>query len=134
LNLTVTYDDEFYKYDDMKFNSLANSIQEQHLRSAQLDLRWFLSQQLTANFAWSHNQLDAIQQSSDINLNPILLDVSQSFNMTDASVSWKFNQNSSLDTGVRNATNTNVLYTELDPLIPRFSQGRLVYTKLKLSL
>jgi len=133
LNLTVTYDDEFYKYDDMKFNSLANSIQEQHLRSAQLDLRWFLSQQLTANFAWSHNQLDAIQQSSDINLNPILLDVSQSFNMTDASVSWKFNQNSSLDTGVRNATNTNVLYTELDPLIPRFSQGRLVYTKLKLS-
>jgi hypothetical protein len=53
--------------------------------------------------------------------------------MADASVSWKFNQHGSLDAGVRNAANSGILYTELDPLIPRFSQRRLVYAKVKLS-
>jgi tetratricopeptide (TPR) repeat protein len=129
LNVTLAYDDELFSNDDPT-NLLPNSVQEQHLRSAQLGLRWFASAQFTANLEWSHNQLDVIQQSSDINFNP---NVAQSFNNADASVNWKFNQHGSLDAGVRNASNTGILYTELDPLIPRFSQGRLVYTKLKLS-
>ncbi len=133
LNLTVAYDDEFYNYDDSKFSSQPNSLQEQHLRSAQVELRWFANSQWTANIGYSHNQLAAIQQSSDINLNPILLDVSQSFNDVDASVSWKYNKTGTLDAGVRNAANTSILHTELDPLIPRFSQGRQVYAKVKLS-
>jgi hypothetical protein len=139
LNVTLTYDDELFQLGDLT-SFEPNSIQEQHLRSAQLNLRWFVKQQLTANFDLSHNQLDAIQQMSlcdhvsfTCSLIPAPFDVTQRFNMADASVSWKFNQHGSLDAGVRNAANSGILYTELDPLIPRFSQGRLVYAKVKLS-
>ena len=139
LNVTLAYDDEFFQSDDPTL-FVPNSVQEQHLRTAQLELRWFVNQKLTMNFVVSHNQLDAIQQLSMCDSVtfacgpvPVPLDVTQSFNMADAGVNWKFNQYGSLDAGVRNAANTGVLYTELDPFIPRFSQGCLLYTKLKLS-
>jgi tetratricopeptide (TPR) repeat protein len=139
VNVTVAYDDEHYQSDDATYFT-PNSVQEQHLRSTQLALRWFVSAQLTANFGLSHNQLDAIQQFSSCDPVtftcgpvPVPFDVALSSNMADASVNWKFNRHGSVDAGVRNATNTGILYTELDPLIPRFSQGRLVYAKAKLS-
>ena len=139
LNVTLAYDDEFFQSDDPMYFE-PSSVQEQHLRSAQLELRWLVSQKLTLNFAATHNQLDAIQQLASCvpvpyfcGHDPVPFDVSQRFNMTDASVNWKFNLHGSLDAGVRNAANTGILYTELDPLIPRFSQGRQVYAKVKLS-
>jgi len=131
LNVTLAYDDECFQYDPTDIPP--NSVQRQHLRSAQLGLKWFTSPQWTANLGWSYNLLNATQQSSDINLNPILFGVWQHFNQTDASVSWRFNRIGSLDAGVRNATNTVILYTETDPLMPLFSQGRLTYAKVKLS-
>jgi outer membrane receptor protein involved in Fe transport len=139
LNFTLAYDDELFQLGDLR-SFETNSVQEQHLRATQLDFRWFVNSQLTANFGLSHNQLDAIQQQTLCDLLAVScsgiivpFDVSQSFNNADASVSWKLNQHGSVDAGVRNAANTGILYTELDPLIPRFSQGRQVYAKVKLT-
>jgi len=130
LHLTLAYDDE-YVWNDPTF-LWPNSVTQQHLRSEQLNVRWFASSQWTANLAWSHNLLSATQQSSDAAFNPILLDVRDRFNQTDASLNWQFNRMGSVDIGVRNATNASFQYTEIDPLIPRFSKGRLTYGRLKL--
>ena len=131
LNVTLAFDDEHIQNDSLTL--MPNSIREQHLRSQQLGLRWLPSSQWTANLAWSHNLLAATQQSSDINFNPILLDIQERFNQTDANLNWQFNRTGSLDLGVRNATGRNSQYTETDPLIPRFSKGRLMYARLKLA-
>jgi hypothetical protein len=130
LNVTLTYDDEHIQNDPTMFQD--SSITRQHLRSQQLGLRWLASSQWTANLAWSHNLLAATQQSSDIDSNSILLDIQESFNQTDASLNWQFNRMGSVDVGVRNATNRSSQYTEIDPLVPRFSKGRLSYARLKL--
>lgn len=130
LNMTLAYDDEYIWDDPTAF--WQNSITKQHLRSQQLGLRWLAGSQWTANLAWSHNLLAATQQSSDINFNPILLDIRDRFNQTDASLNWQFSRAGSMDMGVRNATGRSVQYTETDPLIPRFSKGRLSYVRLKL--
>jgi hypothetical protein len=131
LNVTLAYDDEhIYNY---PYLTNPTSIQDQHLRSQQLGLRWLASSQWTANMAWSRNRVAATQQSSDIDLNSILLDVQDRFNQTDASLNWQFNRMGSLDFGVRNATGRNFQYTETDPLVPRFSKGRMMYAKLKLA-
>jgi hypothetical protein len=78
--------------------------------------------------------LNATQQMLDpaTYLPTILIYVPQNFNQTDASVNWQFNRVGSVDMGVRNATNQSFQYTETDPLIPRFSKGRLSYARLKL--
>lgn len=131
VNMTLAYDDERIWNDP--FILWPDSVQEQHLRSQQLGLRWFASAQWTANLAWSHNLLAATQQSSDASLNPVLLDVRERFNQTDASLNWQFNRTGSMDIGVRNATGRSFQYTEADPLIPRFSKGRMTYAKLKLA-
>jgi Flp pilus assembly protein TadD len=132
LNVTLAYDDERIRKDPTL--QQPDSIQEQHLRSQQLGLRWLAGSQWTANLAWSHNRVAATQQSSsDIDLSPILLDVREGFNQTDGSLNWHFSRTGSLDFGIRNATGKRFQYTESDPLIPRFSKGRLVYAKLKLS-
>ena len=130
LNVTMAYDDESVQNDPTTYQ--ASSITKQHLRSQQLGLCWLASSQWSANLAWSHNLLAATQQSSDISFNPILLDVQDRFNQTDANVSWQFGRMGSVDVGVRNATNKSSQYTEIDPLVPRFSKGRLSYARLKL--
>jgi Tfp pilus assembly protein PilF len=129
VNVTLAYDEEHLRNDPVSLSP--DSVQEQHLRSQQLGLRWFASSQWTANLAWSHNRVAAIQQSSDAGFNPILLDVGERFNQTDASLSWQFTRMGSMDVGVRNATNRSFQYTDIDPLIPRFSMGRLWYGRLK---
>lgn len=131
LNVTLAYDDE-YMWSNPVF-LWPDSVQEQHLRSQQLSLRWLASSQWTANLAWSHNMLSATQFSSDASYSPILLDVQDRFNQADASVNWQFNRKGTMDVGVRNAFDRAVLYTEADPLLPRFSKGRLWYARLKLA-
>jgi Flp pilus assembly protein TadD len=130
LDLTLAYDDEKRLRDSTA--TYSDSVQSQHLRSEQLGLRWLASEQWTLNLGWSHNLLNATQNSTDINFNPILLDVRDRFNQADAGLNWKFNRGGSADVGVRNAGNRNVLYTETDPLTPRFSKGRLSYARIKL--
>lgn len=132
LSVTLAYDDEHFWNDPDPTALLPNSVVKQHLRSQQLGLRWLAGSQWTANLAWSHNLLAATQQSSDTALNPVLLDVQDRFNQTDASLNWQFNRIGSVDIGVRNATDRSIQYTEIDPLVPRFSKGRLSYARLKL--
>jgi len=129
-NLTLAYDDEYVWNDPT--NIWPNSVRTQHLRSEQLGLRWLADSQWTVNLNWSRNLLNAVQQSTDLGFNPILLDVRDRFNQADASLTWQFSRIGTADFGVRNATNRAVLYTETDPLIPRFSQGRLGYARLRL--
>ncbi|MGE5757477.1 MAG: hypothetical protein ACM3W8_01315, partial [Sideroxydans sp.] len=129
-NVTLAYDDEYIRHDPTFLQQ--DSVQEQHLRSQQLALRWFAGSKWTANLAWSHNLVAATQQSSDISFNPILLDIRDRFNQTDVGLNWQFSRAGSMDMGVRNATGRSVQYTEIDPLIPRFSKGRLSYIRLKL--
>jgi tetratricopeptide (TPR) repeat protein len=129
LNVTLAYDDEHIQNDPTMLQ--ASSIAKQHLRSQQLGLRWLASSQWTANLAWSHNLLAATQQLYG-NPDPVPFDIQESFNQTDASLNWQFNRMGSLDIGVRNATGSSFQYTEIDPLVPRFSKGRLSYARLKL--
>lgn len=132
LMVTLAYDDERILNDATATSP--DSVLAQHLRSQQLGLHWLASEQWTANLAWSHNLLDATQQMLDAGSQPtIMVDVRDRFNQTDASLNWQFNLAGSVDIGVRNASNRGSQYTDIDPLIPRFSKGRLWYAKLKLA-
>jgi hypothetical protein len=130
LSMSLAYDDEFIQNDATVTSP--DSVLRQHLRSQQLGLSWLVGSQWTANLNLSHNLLIAAQQSSDSNANPILLDVRENFNQVDASVNWQFNRIGSVDFGVRNATGKSFQYTESDPLMPRFSKGRMGYARVKL--
>jgi len=132
LQVTLAYDDE-HLYFDYPNVLPPDSVREQHLRAQQLELQWQASPQWTAKLGWSHNLLAATQASSDIFGNPIRLDVRDSFNTTDASLNWQFRRVGSLDIGVRNAGNRGSRYTEIDPLLPRFSNGRMAYVSAKLA-
>ena len=129
--VALAYDDERIQNTPTSFSP--DSLQEQHLRAQQLELRWLASSQWTANLAWSHNLLDAKQQLADSSFQLTTpLDVRQHFNQADASLNWKFNRAGSMGIGVRNASGSSFRYTEIDPLIPRFSKGRMGYARLKL--
>ncbi|MFA6441875.1 MAG: tetratricopeptide repeat protein [Sterolibacterium sp.] len=130
LTLTLAYDDENLRNDPKILSP--DSVLKQRLRSRQLSLRWLAGAQWTANLSWSDNRLDATQQSSDFDFNPILADVRQRFDQADAGLNWKFNRVGSMDIGVRNVGGKESLYTELDPLAPRFSKGRLAYARVKM--
>ena len=124
-----------YEYERLQAPSKvieADSVQEQRLGSQQLSLRWFGGAQWTLNLEWSHNQVSATMQSSDASYSPILVPYQESFTQIDASVDWHLNKTGSLDIGVRNAGNRQFQYTSIDPLNPRFSNGRLAYAKVKL--
>jgi len=111
-----------------------DSVDQQKLRSQQLALRWFASAQWTVNWAWSHNQAAGTHKIRDYSLPPpyfVFLPYQDSFNQLDADLSWQFNRSGSLTAGVRNATDTRFQYADIDRLNPRFSNGRLVYAKLK---
>lgn len=107
-----------------------NSVQEQTLRAQQLDLRWFATAQWTANVTLSRNRVDGTFQ---INVFSDLAPYQDSFKQVDAGLSWQFSQRGQFAAGVRNATDKRFQYTNIDPLNPRFSNGRLVYGKLKLA-
>ena len=126
----LSYDDERILHDPAFVSP--DSILSQHLRAQQLGLRWLTSEQWTASLTWSHNLLDVTQQMLDAGGQPsVLVDVNERFSQTNVGLTWQFNRKGALDFGVRNATNTSSQYTEIDPLIPRFSKGRFGYARLK---
>jgi Flp pilus assembly protein TadD len=130
--LSLAYDYERIQNDPIVIAQ--DSVDEQSLRSQQLDMRWFASARWTANLAWSHNQVTGTQKLYDASYNFMWLANQDSFNQVDADLSWKFNGSRDvLTAGVRNATDTRFQYADIDKLNPRFSNGRLVYAKLKLA-
>jgi Tetratricopeptide repeat len=124
-NVSLAYEFERL-HNDPGYTAL-DSVDQQSLRSGQLDLRWFAVTQWTVDVALSHNQVDGTQKSV------FLPSYRSSFNQVDASTNWKFNEHGSLTAGVRNAADAHFRYAEVDPLNPRFSQGRLVYGKVQLA-
>jgi len=107
-----------------------DSVYEQSLRSQQVAVRWFASSRWTVNGTWSHNRVGVAQQSF---FNTLLLTPPEDrFNQLDADLNWRFNgERGSLTAGVRNATDRHFLYTDIDPLNPRFSNGRMLYASIK---
>lgn len=126
--VSLAYDQEKFQAPPLSQGVANDSVQEQRLRAQQLALRWFASAQWTANLAWSHNRVDGMLQT---NWFSELLPYQDSFNQVDANLNWQLNRRGSLDAGVRNATDKRFQYTNIDTLNPRFSNGRLVYAKLK---
>ncbi|MFH0933651.1 MAG: tetratricopeptide repeat protein [Pseudomonadota bacterium] len=126
-NVRLAYDHERSQYDPRDF-SVLDSLREQSLNSQQLELRWFASTQWTLTCAVSHNIVDGTLFSSTD-----LLPNESRFNQINADVNWKFGGSASFTAGVRNAANTHFQYTETDKLNPRFSNGRLLYSTLRLN-
>jgi outer membrane receptor protein involved in Fe transport len=131
--VSLAYDDERIQNDSRNFTK--DSVSEQHLRSQQLALHWFASAQCTVNLFWSHNQVAGTQHKLDYDLLWNSIETfpayQDSFNQLDADLSWQFNKSGLLTAGVRNAADTRFQYTEISKLNPRFSNGRLVYARLK---
>ncbi len=106
-----------------------DSVHDQTLRSQQLRVGWFASTQCTLNVDLSHNQVTGSQQTW-----AAPLPYRNHFNQVDASLNWKLSPAGvQVTAGVRNAADTQFQYTEIDKLSPRFSTGRLLYAKIKLS-
>lgn len=109
-----------------------DSVNEQSFRSQQLSLHWFSGTQWMANLTWSHNQVDGTQQSHDPFFAAILVPYEDGFDQIDADLNWQFDRSRGMLTaGVRNAADARFQYMDIDRLNPRFSNGRLVYAKLK---
>ncbi len=131
-SVSLAYDDERIQIDP-RYNAV-DSVSEQRLRSQQLAVRWFASAQCTVNGVWSHNQVAGMEQYDlDSAGFPISRAYQDGFNQLDADLSWKFNKSGLLTAGVRNAADTRFKYAEIDKLSPRFSNGRMVYGKLKMA-
>lgn len=131
LGVSLAYGDEYF-LNDFRFVA-KDGVGEQHLRSQQLTMHWFVSSQCTMNWTWSHNLVSGMEQYDldPITGYPLTRAYQNSFNQLDADISWKFSNSGLLTTGVRNAADTRYKYTEIDKLNPRFSNGRMVYAKLK---
>ena len=128
--VSLIFDDERLQYDSRAFAK--DNVNEQHLRAQQLIMHWFTGAQCTVDLLWSHNRVGGTQRSLDlITFNPIFPAYQDGFNQVDASLSWQFNGSGLLTAGVRNAADVRFQYTEIDKLNPRFSNGRLMYAKLK---
>lgn len=134
--VSLAYEQENVQAPPLSDGWALDSVQEQRLRSQQLDLRWFASEQWTVHLDWSHNLVAATMQTSidPFTYTPILIPYQESFDQMDASLDWQFNKAGSMNIGVRNATDKHFLYTNLDPLNPRFSTARLVYARLKFAM
>lgn len=129
--VNLAYDHERFQAPPPSQGIANDSVQEQRLRAQQLNLRWFAGAQWTAHLALSYNRVDGTLQT-DVYL-PIktLRPYQDSFDQVDANLNWKFSRRGALDAGVRNATDKRFQYTNIDTLNPRFSNGRLVYARLK---
>ena len=130
--VSFSYDYERIQNDPLYLE--LDSVVGQSLHSQQLTMRWFAAAQCTANLTLSYNRVAGTQKSTDLNtFLPILLGYQDRFNQVDADLNWQFNRRGSLTAGVRNAADKRFQYADIDPLNPRFSNGRLVYAKLKLA-
>ncbi|MDO8810642.1 MAG: TonB-dependent receptor [Gallionella sp.] len=129
-SVSLAYDQERFQAPPLSQYVTSDSVQEQRLRAQQLDIRWFVGAQWTANLALSHNLIDGALQT---NWFATLLPYQSGFNQMDANLSWQLNRRGSLDAGVRNATDKRFQYTNIDTLNPRFSNGRMGYARLKLA-
>lgn len=131
---TLAWDHEQYQSSPFLLGGLPanDSVENQRLSAQQLELRWFASEQWAVNLALSHNEVDGTLQTSP-GFVATLLPYRNSFAQADASVNWQFARSGALSAGVRNAADHRFQYTSLDSLAPRFSNGQLVYAKLKLS-
>lgn len=127
---TLAYDREGYRAPPLSQLLASDSVEEQRLRAQQLELRWFADERWTAMLALSHNRVDGLQQTFP-GFVATLLPYRDSFDQADASVNWQFAKLGALTAGVRNAGGRRAQYTNIDPLAPRFSNGQLVYAKLK---
>lgn len=105
-----------------------DSVDEQYLRSQQVAVRWFANEQWAANLTLSHNRVSGTQQ---LTFNTMLNPFQDDFNQLDADLNWQFNSAGSLTAGIRNASDRRYQYTEIDPLNPRFSKGRMLYGSVK---
>ncbi len=112
-----------------------DSLDAQRLRAQQLELRWFAAPQLTANLALSHNRVVGSQNATSTETwTTVFPEYRSRFNQVDASMNWRFGgDGGSLTAGVRNAADRRVEYVEIDKLNPRFSSGRLIYARMKLT-
>ena len=128
LSVSLVFEHEGFQAAPLSQDTPLDSVQEQHLRTQQVLIRWFASAQWTANLALSHNHVDGTLQTNSWST---LLPYQDSFNQLDASLSWRFNRRGSVDAGVRNAGNKYFQYTNIDTLNPRFSNGRLTYAQFK---
>ncbi len=129
--VSLALDDERLRYDYRAYRQ--DSVNEQHLRTQQLDVRWFAGAQWTVNLQWSHNQVNGtLSSDADLITNfPTQVAQQDGFNQLDAELIWQFIKRGSLAAGVRNATDARFQYTEIDKLNPRFSKGRLVYARAR---
>jgi Flp pilus assembly protein TadD/outer membrane receptor protein involved in Fe transport len=125
---TLAWDHE--RYQSPQGGTAIDSVENQRLNAQQLELRWFAGESWTAMLALSHNEVDGTMQTIWFSS---LLPYRDSFDQADASVNWQFARSGALSAGVRNAADRRFQYTNLDPLAPRFSNGQLVYTSLKLA-
>lgn len=142
--VSLAYEDERIRNDPT--SSALNSVDEQHLYSQQLGIRWFAGERCTANLKWSHNHVTGTYRLTDTILwTPTLMrPYRHSFNQLDTDLDWKFNSFVSLTAGVRNVFDKRLqyldtssshllnLYSDIDPLNPRFSNGRLLYANLRI--
>ncbi len=129
-SVSLAYDHERFQAPPLSIYAEIDSVQEHRLRAQQLTLHWFAGAQCTANLTLSHNRVDGMLET---NWSSTLLPNQDSFNQVDASMNWQFIKRGSVTAGVRNAADTRFQYTNIDTLNPRFSNGRLVYAKLKLA-
>ena len=131
--VSLAYEDERIQNDPKSF--VKDSVSEQRLRAQQLVMHWFADAQCTMNLTWSHNQVAGMEQYDvdGVTGYPISRAYRDGFNQLDADLSWQFNRSGSLTAGGRNAADTRFKYVEIDKLNPRFSNGRMMYVKLKLA-
>lgn len=125
---SLSYDQERFQAPPFGSQMALDSLQEQRLNAQQLELRWFAGEKCTAKLAWSYNRVDGTLQT---NWSTSLLPYRDNFGMVDATLDWQLARPLSLVAGVRNATDRRFQYTNLDPLTPRFSSGRLAYARLQ---
>ncbi len=116
---------------NLTYSAENDSVNEQNLRSQQIEMRWFASAQWTAHLAWSHNRVNGTQIAFDPFFAPIPLAYQNGFNQLDANLDWQFAKSGTLAAGVRNAADKRFQYMDIDRLNPRFSNGRMVYARIK---
>ncbi len=132
--LSLAYDYERVRNDETL--AALDSVNEQTLRAGQLELRWFVDAQWTTNLAFSHNRVTGSLNSMDMtSWTTVFPEYRSSFNQVDASVQWKFGGplSGQLTAGVRNAGDHHFQYVDVDKLNPRFSDGRLMYARIRLA-
>lgn len=103
-----------------------DSVQSQRLRELEFEARWPINSHLIVSGNISRNWVDGEYQAF------VPYSYSDASTQINASLQWKLAQGQ-VEFGVRNLLDDEFEYVESDPLLPRFSQGRLVYGGVRLS-